>query len=90
MKKKAFEEAGLPQPTETSPKKQTIVHEKMSAAATANTGEPPAKKQKQGNMQGLPCWFEIDNVYMKSIFLIIHIFIYLKLKQPISILYTNS
>jgi len=50
MKRKSYEEAGLPQPTEPSPKKQVLVQEKQISMATSQsvTVEPQAKKQNNG------------------------------------------
>ena len=59
MKRKAFDDAGLPQPTEPSPKKQAIQVESQpkpvavvaTSAVTTSAGmEPQQKKQKQNGL----------------------------------------
>ena len=55
MKRKAYEDAGLPQPTEPSPKKQAVRAEKTpqvtAATATASTPvESQSKKQPQNGI----------------------------------------
>lgn len=50
LKKKAYEEAGLPHPVETSPKKTVATEKQQTPVTTSAAGaasiEPPAKKQK--------------------------------------------
>lgn len=51
MKRKAYEDAGLPQPTEPSPKKQAVRAEKTPQVVTVTTATVSASVESQPKKQ---------------------------------------
>lgn len=65
MKRKAFEDAGLPQPTEPSPKKQAVRAEKTPQVVTVTTATVSASVESQPKKQPQNgTWFNIQIRYM--------------------------